>query len=436
MLISDYAAAIGLATLVVMLLAGTPVGIAMITAGLVGLLLGFGADITLDYLSTTFYREAASYALAAIPLFVLMGTLGSSSQIWARLFEFVYRVVGRFRGGLGMAIVAAGGMFGAVSGSSTAGAAALGKIVVREAERYGYERKFTLACTAASAAFAVMIPPSISFIVYALLTQTSVARLFLAGMVPGILSALAFMVLAYLLALRNPDDMPRGKRFSAREQLKAGVETLPVFGVVLLVLGGIYTGIFTPTEAGAVGAVGIGIIAAIYSRQQLSGVLDAAREAAETTAMIFFIIVGAFIFSRFLSINRIPQDIASWVGELPLNRYAVLALILVIYLVMGTFMDQLAIQVLTIPIIFPVIVAMGFDAYWFAVVFVKTVEIGLITPPLGLNIYVLSSVTKVPVVDAFRRITPFVVVDILLLAVLAAVPAISLWLPNLALGQG
>ena len=432
----DYAAAIGLAMLVVLLVAGTPVGVAMISAGLTGLLLGFGADITLDYLSTTFYREAASYALAAIPLFVLMGTLGSDSQIWSRLFEFVYRVVGRFRGGLGMAIVAAGGMFGAVSGSSTAGAAALGKIVVSEAERYGYERKFTLACTAAAAAFAVMIPPSITLIVYALLTQTSVARLFLAGMVPGIVSALAFMVLVYLLSFRNPESMPKGAKFSARDQLKAGVTTFPVFIVIAVVLGGIYSGIFTPTEAGAVGAVGIGLIGAVYGKQYMRGVLNAAREAAETTAMIFFIIVGAFVFSRFLSINRIPQDIASWVGELPFNRFIVLTIILVIYLIMGCFMDQLAIQVLTIPIIFPIIMAMDFDAYWFAIIFVKTVEIGLITPPLGLNIYVLSSVTKVPVGDAFRRITPFVVTDLLLLAVLVAFPGIALWLPNLALGAG
>ena len=431
---TDYAIVAGLLSLLVLLIAGAPVGVAMISAGLIGLFMGFGPEITLDYLATTFYREAASYSLAAIPLFVLMGTLGTESKIWSRLFEFIYRVVGRFRGGLGIAIVAAGGMFGAVSGSSTAGAAALGKIVVNEAERYGYDRKFTLACTAASAAFAVMIPPSITLIVYALMTQTSVARLFLAGMVPGIVSALAFMVLVYILALRRPESMPKGEAFPIKEQVKSSVAAIPVFVVIGVVLGGIYSGIFTPTEGGAVGALGIGIVGAMFGGQYFKGVLESAREAASTTAMIFFIIVGAFIFSRFLSINRIPQDIATWVGELPLNRFVVLTIILVIYLIMGCFMDQLAIQVLTIPIIFPLIIAMDFDAYWFAIIFVKTVEIGLITPPLGLNIYVLSSVTGVPVADAFRRITPFVVTDLLLLALLVAVPGISLWLPNLLLG--
>jgi len=433
--VTDYAVLVGLLTLVAMLVAGMPVGIAMITAGSVGLVLGFGYEIALDYLATTFYREAASYSLAAIPLFVLMGALGSDSNIWGRLFEFVYRVVGRLRGGLGMAVVGAGGIFGAVSGSSTAGAAALGKIVVREAERYGYDKRFTLACTAACASFAVMIPPSITLIVYALLTQTSVARLFLAGVVPGTLSALVFMVLVYFVALRNPESMPKGPAYSIKDQASSGFKALPVFVVIALVLGGIYTGQFTPTEAGAVGALAIGVVGALFGRQYFKGILKAAREAASTTAMIFFIIVGAFIFSRFLSINRIPQDIATWVGNLPLDRYVVMAIILVIYVIMGCFMDQLAIQVLTIPIVFPIIIEMDFSAYWFAIIFVKTVEIGLITPPLGLNIYVLSSVTKVPIEDAFRRVLPFVLTDMVLLVVLVAFPGIALWLPELALGE-
>ena len=426
---------VGLLALLVLLVLGAPVGVAMITAGLLGLLLGFGPEITMDYLATTFYREAASYALAAIPLFVLMGTLGSGSQMWTRLFEFVYRVVGRFRGGLGMSIVGAAAVFAAVSGSSTAGAAALGKIVVNEAERYGYERRFTLACTAASAAFAVMIPPSITLIVYALMTQTSVARLFLAGMLPGVLSALVFMVLVYVMALRRPESMPRGRPFPIKDQLKSSFGALPVFVVIGVVLGGIYFGWFTPTEGGAVGALGIGLVGAVFGRQYLKGVVDAAREAASTTAMIFFIIVGAFIFSRFLSINRIPQDLAAWVGELPLNRYAVLAIILVIYLIMGCFMDQLAIQVLTIPIVYPIMMSLGFDAYWFAIIFVKTVEIGLITPPLGLNVYVLSAVTRVPVEEAFRGVLPFVITDLLLLTALVAIPDITLFLPDLLLGE-
>jgi C4-dicarboxylate transporter DctM subunit len=431
---SDAAVWIGLATLVVLLAAGVPVGLSMLAAGVLGIWLGFGSAVAFDYIAGSFYREAASYALAAIPLFLFMGALGSESNIWRRLFEFVYRVIGRFRGGMGMAIVGAGGLFGAVSGSSTAGAAALGRIVVSEAERYGYARRFTLACSAASATAAVMIPPSITLIVFALLTQTSVARLFIAGVVPGVISAALYMVTVYVLALRRPEEMPRGQAFTLREQVSGALGALPVLAVIAVVIGGIYLGVFTPTEAGAIGAVGIGVIAAVYGRQYLPGVLNAAREAAGTTAMIFLIIVGAFVFSRFLSINRIPQDVAAWVGDLPVNRYVILVILLLLYVAMGTFMDQLAIQVLTLPIVFPLILAMDFDPYWFAIIFVKTVEIGLITPPLGLNVYVLSSVAKVPVEDAFRGVTPFFLVDVLTLALLVAFPSIALWLPTLALG--
>lgn len=431
---SDIAVWVGLLTLLVLLVLGLPVGLSMLAAGLLGLWLGFGSAVALDYVSASFYREAASFSLAAIPLFLFMGALGSDSNIWRRLFEFVYRIIGRFRGGMGMAIVAAGGLFGAVSGSSTAGAAALGRIVVGEAERYGYARRFTLACAAASATAAVMIPPSITLIVFALLTQTSVARLFIAGIVPGVLSALLYMLLVYGLARRNPDAMPRGEVFSVKEQARSTIGAFPVIAIVVLVIGGIYGGVFTPTEAGAIGALGIGIVAALLGRQYLGGVLNAAREAAGTTAMIFLIIVGAFVFSRFLSINRIPQDIAAWVGDLPVNRYVILMVLLAIYVLMGTFMDQLAIQVLTLPIVFPLIIEMDFNPYWFAIIFVKTVEIGLITPPLGLNVYVLSSVAKVPVEDAFRGVTPFFLTDVFTLGLLVAFPSIALWLPTLALG--
>lgn len=424
----------GLATLLLLLAAGVPVGLAMLAAGVLGLWLGFGSDIALDYIAGSFYRESASFALAAIPLFLFMGALGSDSNIWRRLFEFVYRVIGRFRGGMGMAIVSAGGLFGAVSGSSTAGAAALGRIVVDQAEHYGYARKFTLACAAASATAAVMVPPSITLIVFALLTQTSVARLFMAGIVPGALSALLYMITVYFLALRHPEAMPRGQVFPVKEQVKGALGALPVLAVVVVVIGGIYLGVFTPTEAGAIGAVGIGLVAALFGGQYVSGVVKAAREAAGTTAMIFLIIVGAFVFSRFLSINRIPQDVATWVGDLPLDRYVILAILLVIYVAMGTFMDQLAIQVLTLPIVYPLIIEMDFNPYWFAIIFVKTVEIGLITPPLGLNVYVLSSVAKVPVEDAFRGITPFFLTDVFTLVLLVAVPGIALWLPGVALG--
>ncbi len=426
----DAGAWIGLATLAVMLVVGMPVGLAMITAGLLGIVVSFGPDVALNYFSTSLYREAAHYVLATIPLFILMGSLGSNGAIWERLFGLVYRVAGRFRGGLGMAIVGAGALFGAVSGSSTADAAALSKVAISEAERYGYEKRFTLACISASATAAVMIPPSITMIVYALLTETSVARLFMAGIVPGLMSVLVFMSVVAFQARRNPAAMPRGPRFSVADQTKGALSASPILLVIAAVVGGIYFGIYTPTEAAAVGVLGIGLLGAILGKLRLRQLYTAAKEAAETTAMIFLIIVGAFIFARFMAINEIPQNIVEGVGALELSRYWVLVLLLVVYLVMGTFMDQLAIQVLTIPIVFPLILALGFDPYWFAVVFVKTVEIGLITPPLGLNVYVVSSVAKVPVEEAFAGIRPFFIADVISLIVIVAFPQLALWLPN------
>ncbi|MGH3097440.1 MAG: TRAP transporter large permease [Streptosporangiales bacterium] len=422
---------LGIAALAVFLVLGVPVGIAMLAAGLLGLFLTFGPDIAVNYLGTSLYRESASFVLATIPLFVLMGSLGSNGAVWERLFEFVYRIVGRVRGGIPMAIVAAGTLFGSVSGSSSADAAALSKVTIREAERYGYRKDFILACISAAATAAVMVPPSITLIVYALLTQTSVARLFAAGIVPGVLSALVLMCVIVVKARRHPADMPRGPRFRVAEQAKGAANAAPILVVVLAVIAGIYLGVYTPTEAAAVGVFGIGVIGAIIGRLRTKQLVSAAREAAETAAMIFLIIIGAFVFGRFMSINQIPQQIVQSLSDLPFGRYGILIVLLVVYLILGTFMDQLAVQVLTIPIVFPLITSLDFNPYWFAIVFVKTVEIGLITPPLGLNVYVVSAVAKVPIERAFRAIWPFVLADVCTLTLLVAFPQITLWLPNI-----
>lgn len=421
---------IGGLSLLLLLVLGTPVGLAMLIAGLVGITLTFGPEVALSFFGSSLYREAASFVLVAIPMFVLMGSLGSSGTIWERLFDFVYRIIGRFRGGMAMAIVSAGAVFGAVSGSTTADAAALGKVVIAEAERYGYARRFTLACVAASATAAVMVPPSITLIVYALLTQTSVARLFIAGIVPGVLSVLVYMGVVAFLARRQPETMPRGPKFPIREQVKGTVKASPIILVIGAVIGGIYFGVYTPTEAGAVGVLGVGVLGAVIGGLGFRGLFSAAKEAAETTGMIFLIIVGAFVFGRFLSINQIPQTVVATVGDMAIGRFWILGILLVVYIIMGTFMDQLAVQVLTLPIVFPLILALGFDPYWFAIIFVKTVEIGLITPPLGLNVYVVSSVARVPVEDAFAGVRPFFFADLVTLAVLVAFPQITLWLPG------
>jgi C4-dicarboxylate transporter DctM subunit len=424
----------GLLGLALLLALGTPTGLAMLISGSCGLLIVYGPDAMVTYLGTSMYREAANFVLLAIPLFVFMGALGTEGRLWERLFAWAYALVGRIGGGLGMAVVGAGAVLGAASGSSTANAAALGKVAIKESQKYGYERRTVLACIASSATIAVMIPPSITLIVYALLTETSVARLFAAGVVPGLLTAACLIGVVAVLARLRPERLPKGPKFSLRQQAAATGEVAPIIGVIGLVIVGIYAGLYTPTEAAAVGVLGIGILALILGRIKMPQLFAAAREAARTTGMIFLIIVGAFVFGRFMSATQIPQDFTEAVSALPLGPYPILVILLAVYIVLGTFMDQLAIQVLTIPIVFPLIEAFGFDPYWFAIIFVKTVEIGLITPPLGLNIYVVSGLAKVPVHEAFRGIGPFLVADFAMLAALVAFPELSLWLPNLLLG--
>ncbi|AXK33672.1 TRAP transporter large permease [Streptomyces armeniacus] len=427
---------VGLLGLALLLVIGTPAGLAMLIAGTGGLLTVYGPDAALMYVGTSMYREAANFVLLAIPLFLFMGALGSQGGLWERLFAWAYALVGRIGGGLGMAIVGAGAVLGAASGSSTANAAALGKVAIKESQRYGYERRTVLACIASSATVAVMIPPSITLIVYALLTETSVARLFAAGIVPGLVTCVALIGVVAVLARLRPESLPKGPRFTVREQLSRTREVAPIVGVIGLVIIGIYVGLYTPTEAAAVGVLGIGVLAALLGKLRMPQLFAAAREAAETTGMIFLIIVGAFVFGRFMSATQIPQDFTDAVSGLPLGPYPTLVILLCVYVVLGAFMDQLAIQVLTIPIVFPLIETFGFDPYWFAIIFVKTVEIGLLTPPLGLNVFVIAGLAKVPVQEGFRGIWPFLIADAALLAVLVAVPEITLWLPDLLLGAG
>ncbi|WP_181764980.1 TRAP transporter large permease [Streptomyces albidus (ex Kaewkla and Franco 2022)] len=424
-----------LISLIVLLGIGTPAGLAMLVSGTCGSLLAFGPDIAMTYLGTSVYRESANFVLLSIPLFVFMGALGTQGGLWGRLFAWAYSLVGRIGGGLAMAIVGAGAVLGAASGSSTANAAALGKVSIRESKKYGYEQRTVLACIASSGTIAVMIPPSITLIVYALLTETSVARLFAAGVVPGLLTAVALIGAVAVIARVRPESLPKGPRFTAREQLTATGQAAPILAVIGLVIVGIYAGLYTPTEAAAVGVLGIGILALVFGKIRFPHLFAAAREAAETTGMIFMIIVGAFIFGRFMSATRIPQSFADTVAGLPLGPYPILVILLCVYIVLGAFMDQLAIQVLTIPIVFPLIETFGFDPYWFAIIFVKTVEIGLLTPPLGLNVYVVSGMAKVPVAEAFRGIWPFLAADGVMLVALVAFPELSLWLPDLLLGK-
>ncbi len=413
------------------LVLGMPVAFVLATVGLVGLSLGWGSPIAMNYLAMTPYREAAHFTMATVPLFLLMGHFASQGGMSRSLFEVTYRWVGRLPGGLAMATILASAGFAAASGSSTAAAAAFSPIVLPEMDRYRYDKRLSMGSVAASGTFALMIPPSISFIVFGIITQTSVGKLFIAGIFPGLLSAFIYMGSVWIRVRLNPNLAPMAPSpVSLWEKILSLKQVWAISILILIVIGGLYGGILTPTEAGAAGASGALVIAIIRHGLNWRRFREAVRDSVLVTAMIFMIIIGAFIFGYFLTLSKMPQNLIAWVGALNVSRWVILGIILFIYVLLGTFMDQMAIMVLTVPMVFPLITHLGFDPIWFGVIFVKTVEIGLITPPLGLNVYVIHGVTHQPMEEVFKGILPFFICDVFTLIILLAFPQIALFLPS------
>ena len=407
---------------------GVPVAFSLGISGFVSLAIGFGLPTALGYVQVTPYRQAAHYTMGALPLFLLMGYIASRSRMTNGLFDAAYAWVGHLRGGLAHATIIAGAIFAACSGSSIASAAVLAPVVMPQMERFKYDKKLALGTIAAAGTLAVMIPPSLVFIAYSLLTEVSVGKLFIAGIVPGILSAIMFMISVYIRVKMNPSLAPPAQSFTLREKVTSLWEVIPIGILVFIVLGGIYLGVMTPTESGAVGACG-GIVIGFVKRQlNMKGVMESMIETVRATAMIFFVIIGAFIFGYAMTLAQVPDVLVAFFSGLPFGRWVVMGLILIVYLFLGCLMDTLAMICITVPIVFPVIVALGFDPVWFGIILTKTVELGLVTPPVGLNVYVIQAATKEPLTKVFAGCFPFVYTDLITLLLLVAFPQISLFL--------
>jgi tripartite ATP-independent transporter DctM subunit len=415
-----------------LLVVGIPVAFSLGIAGMAGLWIGWGMDVALSYLQTTPYTQVAHYTLAAVPLFLLMGRLIYHGGLSRALYSLAYKWVGRLPGGLAMATCVASASFAAVSGSSTATVASLAPITMPEMERYNYDKRLALGVLAASGTFAIMIPPSITFIVYGLITETSIGRLFIAGIFPGLLSASVYLSLIFIWSKLNPKLAPLAPKETVtwKERIGAIGGIWHVVLLLIFVLGGIYFGVMTVNESAAIGAVGA--LAIAMFRQGLSFRLfrKAIKDAVTVAAMVFMVIIGAFIFGYLLTLGKIPQALMKWIGELAISRWIILSLIVCVYIFLGTFMDQIAIQLLTLPITFPIVTHLGFEPIWFGVIIVKTTEIGLITPPLGLNVYILKGVSGEKLETVFSGILPFLIADTLTLITLILFPQISLYLPG------
>jgi len=429
--------AIVLAALAALLVIGTPIAYTLGFAGALGLLLILGVEPTLGILQTTPYRTTSNFLLATVPMFMLMAEFMARSGISHSIFQAANALVGRLRGGLAMATVLSSAVLAAISGSSTASTAAMASVALPQMRRFGYDDRLSLGAIAVAGTLSIMIPPSIPLVLYGVITETSIGRLLIAGVIPGILTAFGYCATIWLLVKLNPEIAPDTAQSRTNGFAKAVFAANGAWDGLLLsivVIGGIYTGIMTPTEASAVGAFGAFCIAVGIRRVGPKPLYEAISSAARISGVIFLIVVGAMIFSYFLSASQVSSNLVSWAGSLDVSPYFLLAVVLVVYLLLGFFMDQLAILFLTLPLLFPLIKALGFDAVWFGVIVTKTVEIGLLTPPLGMNVFVASSCTGVPVEKIFRAVLPFLFVEVLILAALVAFPALSLWLPGLMRG--
>ena len=427
----DAVAIIGFVALFTLMLLLVPVGMAMGLVGVCGYSYIAGSGPALKLIGQTSMRTVTDYTFGVIPMFMLMGAFVSVSGVSRELFRAANAFIGHLRGGLGMATVIACGGFAAICGSSVATAATFSSVAYPEMRRFGYPQSFSTGVIAAGGTLGAMLPPSTVLAVYAILTQQDIGKLFMAGIIPGLLAMAMYVMTIFIIVKVKPDWLPRGPATTWTERFAGLKDVWAPLLLFVFVIGGLYGGFFTPTEAGGVGASGAFLLGVLRGKLDRAGILEALLSATRTAAAVFTVLIGALIFGYFLTITQTPQKLTGFLTELGLGPYGVLALIMLMYLVLGCLMDAMAMIILTVPIIFPVIVQLGFDPIWFGIIIVMTVELGLIHPPVGMNVFVIKSVVHdVSFMTIFKGVIPFVLTDILRLIILIAFPMIALWLPG------
>jgi len=422
---------IGIALLVLLFLLRMPVAFVMFLVGFVGFGYLTTPEAALGLLGRDIFDTFSSYPLSVIPMFILMGTFAFASGISQRLYRTAYTWVGGLRGGLTIATVFACAGFGAICGSSTATAATMGQIALPEMKKYKYDDTLATGTVASAGTLGILIPPSTVLIVYGYLTEESIGKLFIAGVLPGILLSIFFAATVAFLCWRNPAIGPPGVPTSFKEKVRSTTGIIETLILFLLAIGGLFLGWFSPTQAGAIGAGGALIIG--LGRRQLTwrSFVDAGKEGIRTSCMVLFIITGATVFGHFMAVSRIPFALAEWLGGLPIHPMAVMAVIVFIYFIGGFFMDSMALIVLTVPIFFPVVRELGFDPIWFGVIIVLVGEMGVITPPVGVNVFVIKGIAPdVPLENIFKGIFPFLGTLIIVTIILMVFPQIATFLPR------
>ena len=423
---------IGIGVVLLLMACGLPIGFAMILVGAGGFAYLVNLPAALQIVGVCTYGIVSNYEWLVLPLFFFLASILFYGGLGKSMFRIAYTYLGRLPGGLAMATIGAISIFSAISGSSIAAAITIGTIALPEMKKYKYDDSLATACVAAGGTLDILIPPSSIFVVYGILTETSIVDLFVAGFVPGIILALMFMALIYIRVRINPNLGPPGPGTSFREKLVATVECVDSIVLIGLVLGGLVIGWFTPTEAAGMGAFGAIVASLIRRRLSWKGFKESLWDTVQNTGMVLLCLIGAFILTPFIAMSRIPMELAGLVIGTGLPRYVIMLLIILVYLILGCFIDTMTMVLLTIPVFFPLIKALNYDPVWFGVIVVLCVEMALVTPPVGMNVWVVSGLAKdVPMELIFKGIWPFVVVEMIFVILLIAFPQIVLFWPQL-----
>jgi len=434
--VSGFALAlVGFAAMLGLIALRLPIGLAMLLVGSWGYVQLNGLSPFLNYIKTTPYQTFANYTLSVIPLFILMGAFAERSGLATDLFKAARAFLGHRRGGLGMALIGACTGFGAICGSSVATTATFGRATLPEFRRYGYDPGFATGAIAVGGTLGILIPPSVILVVYAISTEQNIVKLFSAALIPGLLAALFYCIVIGLVAWRRPELAPRLERMPWKDRWRPLAGIIPALAVAIIVVGGIYGGIFTPTEGASVGAVIMLVVGVAMGRLRWPEIRQSLIQTAETSAMIFAILLGAEVFNAFLALTQVPEQAAQMIAQSGWAPYTVLVSLLVFYIVLGGVMDELAMILLTLPVFFPIVTALDFGmpaddvAIWFGILVLIVVAIGMTAPPIGLNVFVINSIAKdVPITRTYKGVLPFVAVDVFRLALVVAFPALALWL--------
>jgi C4-dicarboxylate transporter, DctM subunit len=427
---------IGIVALAILIVIGVPLAFAIGIVGIVGnIVVANFAQTSLQLYQVTF-GLTTEFALTSVPLFIFMGQLVASGGIGRDLYEVVNKWLGRLPGGLAVTSVVSCAGFGAVTGISAAAVATLGTIVMPEMKRYGYDNGLAAGSLASASTLAILIPPSLAMVVYGIWTSTSIGKLFVAGILPGIFVTVVYSLYIVIRGVVNPSLGPVGERYSMTERLSALLKLTPVLAIFIFLIGGLYLGWFTPTEGAATGAFAVTVLLIAMRRLTLKGFAEVARSTVQLSVMVFTILIAVGLFSRFLVLTDVTGQMVQFVNAFGINKYAIFTMIVVLYLILGMFLDGLGMMLLTLPFVFPIVQALGFDPIWFGVIMTIMIEIGLLTPPVGLNCYILAQIAPhIPLGEIFRGVLPFVVLTLLCVVAFTIWPQIVLWLPQQMFGK-